>query len=564
MNDRRAKIVATLGPASDSKEVITRLIHSGLNVARINMSHGTHEGHKKVIDTIREVSLHIGKEVGILLDLQGPKIRVDKLPENLILSSGEKWAIGTKDALVKYPDFKDNAIPTVYKDLVKDSEVGVRVLFDDGLIIAKAIDKKEDILIIEVSVGGELKSNKGINLPDTNVSCPSLTPKDEEDLVFGLRADVDFVALSFVRKAEDIQKVKNIIHKRKLNIPIIAKVENPEAIENIDEIIEASDIVMVARGDLGVELGNHLVPSLQKMIIRKCNETGTPVITATQMLESMIHNPTPTRAEASDVANAIWDGTDAVMLSGETAAGKYPELTIQMMAQVVIEAEKTPKSRPYLRNVELSSTTSTLQVAASLIAEKVNAKWIICVTQGGNSSLKISRFRPQNKVIGLTNSLKVARKMSLYWGVRPMIIDVGEAEDISVVEKDNIDMFIRKLGLVKGDKIVITHGDGKYFKDGFSNSVRVETVRRNPKSTKKSTDSLLVGESDKVSILLETDICASCQNCIQVCPHGIYTYSKDDQKRTIIDQSRVIHCDMDGQCVEVCPTGALELIPNLK
>ncbi len=563
MNDRRAKIIATLGPSSESKEVITRLIHAGLNVARINMSHGTHEAHQKVIDIIREVSTNTGKEIGILLDLQGPKIRVDKLEKPLILKAKEKWAIGVKAVQENHPNYKDNFIPTVYTNLVSDCEVGARVLFDDGLIIAKVIDKKDDIILIEVSVGGELKANKGINLPDTNVSAPSLTSKDEEDLIFGLRAGVDYVALSFVRTAEDIKKVKTIIHKRKLTTPIVAKIEKPEAIDNIDEIIKVADFIMVARGDLGVEIGNHLVPSLQKTIINKCNSAGTPVITATQMLESMIVNPTPTRAEASDVANAIWDGTDAVMLSGETAAGKYPELAIKMMSEIVLEAEKTPKMRPYLRSVDLVSTTATLQVAASLIAEKVDAKWIICVTQGGNSSLKISRFRPQNKVIGLTNSIKVARRMSLYWGIRPMVIDIGEVEDISMVEKANVDMFVRKLGLVKGDKVVITHGDGKYFKDGYSNSVRVETVKRDPKE-KKDGDSLLIEENDKLTMILDTDVCALCQNCIQVCPHDIYTLSKDGNKTTVIDPNKLGLCEMDGHCLEVCPTGALELIPNTK
>jgi pyruvate kinase len=549
---RKAKIIATLGPSSNDQKTIARLIDAGLNVARVNMSHGTHELHKTLIETIRAASREVGKEVAILADLQGPKIRVDKLPYNLELESGQKWFIGN-DNEKKIENF----IPTTYKDLVKDARVGATILFDDGLLEAKVINKLDESIEIEVIVGGVLKSNKGINLPDIEVSAPSLTEKDELDLYFALKNDVDYIALSFVRTADDILKVKHLLHKLKKNVPIVSKIEKPEAITNIDSIIKVSDVIMIARGDMGVELGNHLVPSVQKDIIERCNATGVPVITATQMLESMITNSRPTRAEASDVANAIWDGTDAVMLSGETAAGKYPVETIKMMDQIVREAEKTPKVRPLLRNMELDSVSATNQVAASIIAEKTNARWILSLTQEGNSCLRMTRFRPKVEVLGVTPSLKTIRRMSLYWGITPYLVEI-DTIDMLELEHKVLSQLKSVEKLSNGDKIVITHGDGTFFKHGTSNSIRVEIIKDLKTSKTRTYDQV---SFDKGTISLDTDLCASCQNCISICPYGIW--GTDEKNNTQIQKEVASQCVFDNACVESCPTGAIEIISKI-
>lgn len=558
---RKAKIVSTLGPSSNTIEKIEQLIQAGINVARINMSHGTHEGHAEVIQNIRQASKNTGYEVAILCDLQGPKIRVDKLTHNLELKAGETWVIAPMEMKDKHPQYSDRFIPTVYKDLVKDAHEGAIILFDDGLMEARAIKKEGDVLIIEIVVGGVLKSNKGINLPNVHVSAPSFTSKDREDLIFGLKQDVDYVALSFVREAKDILEVKYLLHGLKKNIPIISKIEKPEAIKNIEEIVEVSDCIMIARGDMGVEVGNHLVPGVQKDIIALCNRKGVPVITATQMLESMTTNARPTRAEANDVANAIWDGTDAVMLSGETASGDYPVEAVKMMSNIILEAEKKPKERPLLRNTDLRSISSSLQVAASLIAEKISARWVLSVTQSGNSCLQMSRFRSQKRILGVTNSIQVMRRMCLYWGITPFYFEEKE-EGIDAIHYQMIDVLKEKKLVQNGDKIVITHGDGKYFTQGTSNSLRVEIIKNIPREDihLQSENQFQQVDIDKGRIILDTTICGSCQNCVNVCPHGIWQISDEDHRNTKINEKLAINCSKDMECVESCPTGAIEIL----
>jgi len=561
---RRAKIVATLGPSSNSIEQIEKMINEGLNVARINMSHGTHADHAQRIANVREASKRCGYEVAILMDLQGPKIRVDKLPENLELKNGEEWVIGPTKFKEKYPEYQGKFIPTIYEKLVEDSEEGTRILFDDGLIVAKALTKDRDVLKIKILVGGTLKSNKGINLPDIDVSAPSLTEKDIEDLHFGLTQNIDYIALSFVRKKDDILDLKKMLHKMKVQIPIVAKIEKPQAIDNIEGILEVTDVIMVARGDMGVEIGNHLVPTVQKKLINLCNAKGIPVITATQMLESMITNSSPTRAEASDVANAIWDGTDAVMLSGETASGKYPLEAIQMMHSIIIEAEKTPKERPLLRNADLSDVVSSTMVAASLIAEKVFAKRLVCVTETGHSALKLTRFRPITPVLAITSQIKTVRRLCLYWGVSPYLFqDVGQ--DINQgndkLEYVVIELIKKQLKLVNGDKIVISRGGGKFFARGTSNSIRVEVIKDIPKVL-GSSDGIEESIDAKKKIQLDTNVCGSCHHCVEVCPHDIWTISAGNEKRTMINEAKVKDCAMDMECVRACPTGAIEIIHN--
>jgi pyruvate kinase len=556
---RKAKIVATLGPVSSSIEMIIDLINAGMNVCRVNMSHGTYEGHQQVIKNIRDASKQTGYEVAILADLQGPKIRVDKLIEPLKLEKDSEWVIGPTKKKELYPEYSSRFIPTIYEKLVDDCHDGARILFDDGLIQAVATSRDRDVYKIKILIGGTLKSNKGINLPDCDVSAPAFTEKDKEDLMFALKEGVDYIALSFVRKKEDVLQVKHLLHSLKVNIPIISKIEKPQAIDNLEEILNVTDMIMVARGDMGVEVGNHLVPSIQKKIITMCNNRGIPVITATQMLESMTENPTPTRAEASDVANAVWDGTDAVMLSGETASGKYPVETIRMMDKIVQEAERTPKERPLLRNQDLSSITSSVMVAASMIAEKVSAVRILSVTETGSSCLKITQFRPSVPVLGITNSSKVARRMCLYWGVSPFIVFSEEHESPEFM-KNLLKEVKDRLKLQNGDKLVVTRGDGKFFSQGSSNSVKVEMIKDTPKILGGS-DSLDEAHDDKKKILLDTSICGSCQACIQICPHDIWAITKE-HKTTYIRAENINRCALDMACVDACPTGAIEIIPN--
>lgn len=559
-HQRRAKIIATIGPSSNTIEMLEKMILAGMNAARVNMSHGTYEAHEQSIKNIRQASKNVGQEVAILLDLQGPKIRVDKLPEPLQLKDGETWVIGPSHLQDQYPEYAKNFIPTIYKNLVKDAHVGARILFDDGLIVAEAIEKDREVLKIKVKVGGQLKSNKGINLPYVKVSAPSFTDKDREDLLFGLKQDIDYVALSFVRTAEDVMAVKALLHSMKVQVPIVSKIEKPEALDNMESIVQVSDAIMIARGDMGVEVGNHLVPSIQKKMIKLCNEVGKPIITATQMLESMINNSAPTRAEASDVANAIWDGTDVVMLSGETASGKYPIEAITIMGQIIEEAEKNPRERPLLRNMNISSVTASIQVAASIVAEKNNARWIVSITEGGNSCLKMTRFRPKTPVLGVTNSIKVIRKMSLYWGITPYYFDIHTNSDLTKLGEMMIDELKKKDLLSLGDKVIITVGDGHFFRQGTTNSIRVEIIKDVPRAM-KNTDQDMIQEvsSDKGKFLLDTGICASCQACIHVCPYDIWTTQAPNHE-TRVNPGQVSLCTFDMQCVEACPTGAIEII----
>ena len=562
MSIRRAKIIATIGPSSNTIEMLEKMILAGMNAARVNMSHGTYEAHEQSIKNVRQASKNVGKEVAILLDLQGPKIRVDKLPEPLQLQDGEVWVIGPSHVQHDYPEYSKNFIPTIYKNLVKDAHVGARILFDDGLLEAEAIEKDRDVLKIKVKVGGILKSNKGINLPYVKVSAPAFTEKDREDLLFGLKQGIDYIALSFVRTAEDVLEVKTLLHQMKVQVPIVSKIEKPEALDNMESIVSVSDAIMIARGDMGVEVGNHLVPGIQKQMIKTCNALGKPIITATQMLESMITNSRPTRAEASDVANAIWDGTDCVMLSGETASGKYPIEAIQIMGQIVEEAEMKPSERPMLRHMEITSVTASVQVAASIIAEKTNARWIISITEGGNSCLKMTRFRPKTHVLGVTNSLNVIRKMSLYWGISPYYFNIHEDSDPAKLETLMIEKLKKENLLANGDKVVVTVGDGKFFRQGTTNSIRVETIKDVSHAIKNTgQDSIQEVSFDKGKLLLDTSICASCQACINVCPFEIWTTKIEDNNETRINAVNVHRCVLDMQCVEACPTGAIEIIP---
>src|SRR5688572_6090279 len=368
----KTKIVATVGPASNSKEMLRALIKEGVDVFRLNFSHGKHEDHLKVITFVRELNKELGTTVSLLQDLQGPKIRIDGMAPGIVIERGQELIITTRDLLGN-----NEIASTSYKNLPRDVKAGDMILVDDGKIELKVKEVRDIDVVTEVVYGGPLKSRKGINLPFSKVTAPSLTEKDLEDLEFGIKNNMDWIALSFVRKASDIHSMRQIMDSKNSLAKIVAKIEKPEALSNIDEIISVTDAVMVARGDLGVEIWLEEVPMVQKMLVEKCNNAGKPVIVATQMMESMIENPRPTRAETNDVANAVMDGADAVMLSAETAAGKYPIEVIRSMVRTVASVEKSPNIYYRFRDVNPKSETpihDNFVLAACKLAKDVGAK----------------------------------------------------------------------------------------------------------------------------------------------------------------------------------------------
>ncbi len=439
---RRTKIVCTIGPATSSEEKLEQLMRAGMNVARLNFSHGTHDEHALVIERIRTISARLGCPIAILQDLQGPKIRVGALEggQPVRLIDGADLTITTR------PIAGDaQTISTTYTLLPQDVKVGDRILLDDGLLELRVLSCDETDVRCQVVHGGILKEHKGINLPGVAVSAPALTEKDRDDLKFGVMHDVDYVALSFVRKPEDVLEAKQYIRQFQLeqgikpsqvNIPVIAKLEKPEAVTRLDEILDVVDGVMVARGDLGVEMPPEKVPLIQKRIIAKCNDLGLPVITATQMLESMITNPRPTRAEASDVANAILDGTDGVMLSAETASGAYPIEAVQMVVRIALETEagNCTACQPQCKRLTQAHAVSH---AARALSEEASVQAIVVFTRSGTSAHLISKDRPRTPILAYTPSERVYRQLALWWGVWPYRVTLqGTTEAlISVVEQ---------------------------------------------------------------------------------------------------------------------------------
>ena len=449
---RRTKIVATLGPASSSPEMLERLLVAGVDLFRLNFSHGTLDDKALLISRIREVSAKLGKEVGILADLQGPKIRTGKMAgDGMLLQKGQEVVITTADVLGA-----DGVIPTIYTELPRDVTPGARILLDDGLLELKVLSIAGDEVRCQVVYGGLLKNNKGINLPGVKVSAPSLTEKDLADLDFCLWTDVDYLALSFVRTHEDVEQIKRIIYSAGKDIPVVAKIEKPEALRNFKKILKVTDAVMVARGDLGVEIQAEKVPLIQKKIIMACNQAGKPVITATQMLESMITNPRPTRAETSDVANAIIDGTDAVMLSGETASGAYPVAAVETMARIALDVELAGLGSSHDAPAQLTpSIAQAVGEAACRAAASLKAKAIAVFTHSGSTAALISRFRPPIPIVAFTNTAQIQRKLSLFWGVRTRSIQILETmeQQVALAEK-----MLLAAGLRKGDIIIIIMG----------------------------------------------------------------------------------------------------------
>ena len=419
---RRTKIVATIGPASSSEAILERLIEKGATVFRLNFSHGSHEDHARTFASIRKIARKRGEAVAILQDLSGPKIRTTKVAsENgIALTAGASIVITTDESVVGTPE----RIGTTYHLLPRDVKEGDTILLDDGNLELKVTGTSKDEVRCVVVHGGVLKSNKGMNLPGVALSTPALTQKDRADLAFGLSLGVDFVALSFVRRVEDLREARDLIRSLGGDAPLIAKIEKREAINNLPGILDEADGVMVARGDLGVEMSTEEVPTLQKRIIAMANAAGKPVITATQMLESMVDHARPTRAEASDVANAILDGTDAVMLSAETASGHFPVESVETMARIAGYTEENDEFRSPVRiaGSSVSAVARSLARVAAMVATEIQAPWIMAFTETGATARLVSGFRPRARIAGVTPSAKIHRQLALHWGVIPILL----------------------------------------------------------------------------------------------------------------------------------------------
>lgn len=451
---RRTKIVCTLGPTSEEKEVIVRLVRAGMNVARLNMSHSTHQMHEKSIALIREIANELNTPIGILADLQGPKIRVGTLKEKVILEPGQQFILTTRDV-----PGNAIAVSVSLKELPESVHKGQVMLLDDGLL-ELVVDEVENTDIYTTVVrGGELKDHKGINLPNASVKTSSITQKDISDLEFAIKHDVDMVALSFVRSAQDVVQLRSIMEEFGGSIPIISKIEKHEAVTNIDDIIAESYGIMVARGDLGIEIPIEQVPIVQKMIIEKCNQQAKPVITATQMLDSMIRNPIPTRAEATDVANAVFDGTDALMLSGETAFGQYPIEAAATMAKIAQYAEDSIMYKAIMEERKIytrSIITDAIAFSASESAKTLGADCIITATQSGYTARKISKYKPRIPVLAVTTNKKVMNQLALSYGVVP--VEIKHCEDINTLIDEALNTCKQKELIHNGDLLIITAG----------------------------------------------------------------------------------------------------------
>lgn len=455
---RKTKIVCTIGPASESPEMLEQLIEAGMNVARLNFSHGNHEEHGERIRRIREASKKTGKIVGILLDTKGPEIRTHQMENDAIeLTTGQTIAISMKEVLGTKEMFSIS-----YDHLIEDVQEGSVILLDDGLIElrVKSIDAAAGLIHTEVYNAGTLKNKKGVNVPGVSVQLPGITEKDAQDILFGISQEVDFIAASFVRRAKDVMQIRELLEKNNGSyIQIIPKIENQEGVDNIDEIIQVSDGLMVARGDLGVEIPAEEVPLVQKSLIAKCNEAGKPVITATQMLDSMQRNPRPTRAEASDVANAIFDGTDAIMLSGETAAGMYPVESVKTMDKISIRTEAALDYRAIVTAKSKSkdvNMTDAIGQAVAHTAINLKVKAVIAPTESGHTAKMISKYRQGAPIIAVTSTEQPSRKLTLVWGVYPIVGEkVGSTDEILEL---SVEESVKHNYVKHGDLVIITAG----------------------------------------------------------------------------------------------------------
>lgn len=471
---KRTKIVATLGPASSDKTVLTNMIAKGVDVCRLNFSHGSQEDHLKVIKTIQEINNEHTFNVGILADLQGPKIRIGKMKEGgAILVNGSDIEITTEELIGD-----EQRIYITYENFPNDVKEGEIILLDDGKLQLRVMNTNyKDTVKCQVVHGGILTSRKGVNLPNTKVSIPSLTEEDLDNLNFALDNGADWIAMSFVRSAEDILQCKEIIKAKGSHALVIAKIEKPEAIDNIDAIIEATDAIMVARGDLGVEMPMEKVPGLQKVIVQKCRDLSKPVIIATQMLESMITTPRPTRAEVNDVANSVLDGADAVMLSGETSVGEFPEIVIETMAKIITHVEHT--SYPYYSNKESIHAAKTkipdaICGSSIYLAQNTSASAIAVMTSSGYTAFEISSYRPNADIYVFTGNQKLLNLLSLVWGVKAFIYDRFESTDGTI---QDVNRLLVENNLVTTGQIVINTSSTPLHEKGRTNTIRVSEVK---------------------------------------------------------------------------------------
>ncbi len=468
----KTKIVATVGPASNNKEMLRALVKEGVDVFRLNFSHGTHEDHLRVINYVREINSEMGTKVALLQDLQGPKIRVNDMLPGIEIVAGQEIVITTRQVLGN-----NELVSTSYERLPKDVKVGDMILIDDGKIELKVKEVRDIDVVCTVIYGGPLKPRKGINLPFTKVSAPSLTEKDLADLQFGLKHKVDWVALSFVRKAQDILSLRDIINGAKSTTRIVAKIEKPEALENIDAVIEATDAVMVARGDLGVEIWMEEVPMVQKRLVEKCNKAGKPVIVATQMMESMIENPRPTRAETNDVANAVMDGADALMLSAETAAGKYPIEVIRSMVRTIGSVEKQGDIFFKFRELDPKAPNyfnDSLILTACKLAKDVNAKAIVGMTQLGYSAYKAASHRPNANIFAFTSNDSIINTMNLVWATQAYHYDKAASTDATI---SDVEAILKRDGHVKAGDTFIILASMPIQERGRANMIKVHLVQ---------------------------------------------------------------------------------------
>jgi pyruvate kinase len=468
--ERRAKIICTVGPACNSESMLCDLMRLGMDVARLNFSHGTHEDHGQVIERLRRSATKENRTICILQDLQGPKIRTGRLKGGVpvVLKAGSRVTITPRQI-----EGTAALIATTFAGLAREVEPGARILLADGLIELRVIRVHGQDVECKVVNGGQIGEHKGINLPGIALSIPALTAKDRIDLEFGLKQGVDMVAVSFVRTAADVQSVQEIIAAHGSDVPVITKLEKPQALEHLEEILEATDGVMVARGDLGVEMPPEKVPVIQKHVIRRCAEWRKPVITATQMLESMVENPRPTRAEASDVANAIFDGSDAVMLSAETASGRYPREAVAMMARIVVEAEQNMREFPRRRRDRHSlSIAETICEAVSHAAEDLHMGAIAVFTDTGNTARMISKYRPKARIYAFSRTPKVCNRMNLFWGVQPVLHERAQNADgmVSVAEQE----LLRQGRIKAGDVLGVVAGT--QMASGSTNFMRLHAV----------------------------------------------------------------------------------------
>jgi pyruvate kinase len=469
---RKAKIVCTLGPSSNSEPVLRDLMRLGMDVARLNFSHGTHEEHARVIERVRKTAEKEGRSICILQDLQGPKIRTGRLKHRtpVLLEKGARLTITPRDI-----PGTASLLSTTFKTLAREVQPGARILLADGLIELVVTDVRDDDVECEVINGGMLGEHKGINLPGASVNVPSLTEKDQEDIEFGVKHGVDMIAVSFVRTADDVRVAKRFIRERGSDAWVIAKLEKPQAVEesNLEEILDVADGVMVARGDLGVEMPPEKVPVIQKRVVRRASDWRKPVITATQMLESMIENPRPTRAEASDVANAVIDGTDAVMLSAESASGKYPREAVAIMGKIIAEAESSMEVLPRRRQHRRLSISETICESAAHAAQDLNMKAITVYTESGTTARLISKYRPNVPIYAFAVSRSVCARLNLLWGVQPMMsrMDINAEEMAENAER----LLLERQAVQPGDVIAIVAGT-RTAATGSTNFMRLHVV----------------------------------------------------------------------------------------